>query len=107
MWSNAMYFVYDFLILNDGVLILWMYKGFSKVKAKKGQKGKPSEAKYLKSQKREANKRPSDLSTEGGLTQPNSRFHQNSVLRLNMILKQGNAEGKNYGGPKSLEVTET
>jgi hypothetical protein len=43
-WSNAMYFVYDFLILNDGILILWMYKGFSKVKAKKGQKGKPSEA---------------------------------------------------------------
>jgi hypothetical protein len=107
MWSNAMYFVYDFLILNDGILILWMYKGFSKVKAKKGQKGKPNEAKYLKSQKREANKRPSDLSTEGGLTQPNARFHQDSVLRLNMILKQGNAEGKSYGGPKSLEVTET
>jgi hypothetical protein len=107
MWSNAMYFVYDFLILNDGVLILWMYKGFSKVKAKKGQKGKPKEANYLKSQKREANKRPSDLSTEGVLTQPNARFHQDSVLRLNMILKQGNAEGKGYGGPKSLEVTDT
>lgn len=84
-----------------------MYKGFSKVKAKKGQKGKPNEVKYLKSQKREANKRPSDLSSEGGLTQPNARFHQDSVLRLNMILKQGNAEGKSYGGPKSLEVTET
>lgn len=89
MWPEAMYFVYEFLILNDGVLILWMYKGFSKVKAKKGQKGKPNEANYLKSQKREANKRPSDLSTEECLTttQPNARFHQNSVLRLNMILK--------------------
>ena len=107
LWSNGMYFVYYFLILNDGILILWMYKGFSKVKAKKGQKGKPNEVKYLKSQKREANKRPSDLSSEGGLTQPNARFHQDSVLRLNMILKQGNAEGKSYGGPKSLEVTET
>jgi len=36
LWSNGMYFVYYFLILNDGILILWMYKGFSKVKAKKG-----------------------------------------------------------------------
>ena len=107
LWSNFMYFIYDFLILNDGILILWMYKGFSKVNAKKGQKGKPNEAKYLKSQKREANKRPSDLSSEGGLTQPNARFHHNSVLRLNMILKQGNTEGKSYGGPKSLEATET
>ena len=107
LWSNGMYFVYYFLILNDGILILWMYKGFSKVKAKKGQKGKPNEVKYLKSQKREANKRPSDLSSEGGLTQPNARFHQDSVLRLNMILKQGDAEGKSYGGPKSLEVRET
>ena len=36
LWSNGMYFVYYFLILNDGILILWMYKGFSKVKAKNG-----------------------------------------------------------------------
>lgn len=41
-----MYFTYDFLILNDGILILWMYKGLSKVN--KGKKRKSNEAGYLR-----------------------------------------------------------
>lgn len=37
-WFNIMYFIQDFLILNDGLLILWMYKSLSKFKRGKKRK---------------------------------------------------------------------
>ena len=58
-----MYFIYDFLILNDGILILWMYKGLSKVN--KGKKRKSNEGGGYKKKLLKGIKRPSDMSGDG------------------------------------------